>query len=374
MSKERKIAFLFGAGISIPAGLPSTNEITSRVMSGENVIHHTDGTYYFEEEDPDGFLTYDVPVRRITLLLRRLKLEIDHYFLLDINHQKNYEDLYYIANQVYDNELREYENPIIGPFIEKILVDLHRIQNHHSRQLEPWDRNKLFRETIIYIRDVVWRMLLKEPDQLEYLRSICDACMDDEISRVDIYTLNHDIILESVLETNNIPYNTGFGNSVNDVRYWHPKLLDEKTKVRLIKLHGSINWFRFPPNEYSYGTEAVGIPGNWDIWHTINPSGEMQLPYGGRPIFLAGTFNKILHYTSEIYADLHTCFRQYLQNISNYDVPIETIRKLKFTFRFHDGRLVDFKDCNFNFSIAFNCIRDEIPREYELRIPPSYSL
>ena len=64
----------------------------------------------------------------------------------------------------------------------------------------------------------------------------------------------------------------------------------------------------------------------------------------------------------------------YLQNISHYDVPIETIRKLKFTFRFHDGRLVDFKDCNFNFSIAFNCIRDEIPREYELRIPPSYSL
>jgi hypothetical protein len=65
---------------------------------------------------------------------------------------------------------------------------------------------------------------------------------------------------------------------------------------------------------------------------------------------------------------------QYLQNISHYDIPIETIRKLKFTFRFHDGRLVDFQDCNFNFTIAFNCIRDEIPREYELRIPPSYSL
>ena len=65
---------------------------------------------------------------------------------------------------------------------------------------------------------------------------------------------------------------------------------------------------------------------------------------------------------------------EFLQNITHYDVPIENIRKLKFTFRFHDGRLVDFQDCDFNFTIAFNCIRDEIPYTYELRIPPTYSL
>jgi hypothetical protein len=63
-----------------------------------------------------------------------------------------------------------------------------------------------------------------------------------------------------------------------------------------------------------------------------------------------------------------------LENISHYDVPIETIRKLKFTFRFHDGRLVDFQDCDFNFTISFMCIHDEIPREYEMRIPASYSV
>ena len=64
----------------------------------------------------------------------------------------------------------------------------------------------------------------------------------------------------------------------------------------------------------------------------------------------------------------------YLQNVSHYDTPIENIRKLKFQFRFHDGRLVDFQDCDFNFTISFNCIRDEIPHAYELRIPASYSL
>jgi hypothetical protein len=64
----------------------------------------------------------------------------------------------------------------------------------------------------------------------------------------------------------------------------------------------------------------------------------------------------------------------YLQNVSHYEVPIETIRKLKFSFRFHDGRYVDFQDCDFNFTMSFNCIKDEIPKAYELRIPAAYTL
>lgn len=58
-----------------------------------------------------------------------------------------------------------------------------------------------------------------------------------------------------------------------------------------------------------------------------------------------------------------------LENISYYDVPIESIRKVKIQFRFHDGRLVDFQNCDFNFTLGFNCLRDEIPREYEVRVP-----
>ncbi len=61
-----------------------------------------------------------------------------------------------------------------------------------------------------------------------------------------------------------------------------------------------------------------------------------------------------------------------LQNISHYEPPIETIRKLKFKFRFHDGRLIDFQKCNFNFTIEFMCFKDEIRREYILRVPSAY--
>jgi hypothetical protein len=38
---------LFGSGISISAGMPRTQEITERILSGEGIMHHTDGNYYF---------------------------------------------------------------------------------------------------------------------------------------------------------------------------------------------------------------------------------------------------------------------------------------------------------------------------------------
>ena len=64
----------------------------------------------------------------------------------------------------------------------------------------------------------------------------------------------------------------------------------------------------------------------------------------------------------------------FLQNVSQYHPPIEKIKKLKITFRYHDGRLVEFKESNFNFTIAFNQLRDEIARDYVVRVPEEYRL
>lgn len=64
----------------------------------------------------------------------------------------------------------------------------------------------------------------------------------------------------------------------------------------------------------------------------------------------------------------------FLQNVSQYFPPIDRIRKLKFKFRYHDGRLVDFKDCNFNFTIAFNQLKDEMARDRVVRVPEDYNL
>lgn len=58
-----------------------------------------------------------------------------------------------------------------------------------------------------------------------------------------------------------------------------------------------------------------------------------------------------------------------LQNLTVFDPPLERIQKLKFKFRYHDGRLVDFQDFPFDFTIEFNRLKNEIGKSYHVRIP-----
>lgn len=51
-----------------------------------------------------------------------------------------------------------------------------------------------------------------------------------------------------------------------------------------------------------------------------------------------------------------------LNNVSAFKVPLQNVRKFKFKFRFHDGRLVDFKNQNFNFTIEACQLIDEQAR------------
>jgi hypothetical protein len=63
-----------------------------------------------------------------------------------------------------------------------------------------------------------------------------------------------------------------------------------------------------------------------------------------------------------------------LQNLVQYDPPIERIARLKFKFRFHDGRLVNFQNYLFDFTIELNSLRNEIEKKYNIRIPAAYIL
>jgi len=59
----------------------------------------------------------------------------------------------------------------------------------------------------------------------------------------------------------------------------------------------------------------------------------------------------------------------YLYNLSQYNPPIERISKFKFKFRYHDGKLVDFQNNEFNFTLEINQLRNEIKRNFNIRTP-----
>jgi hypothetical protein len=64
----------------------------------------------------------------------------------------------------------------------------------------------------------------------------------------------------------------------------------------------------------------------------------------------------------------------FLTNIAFYERPIERMRTLKVKFRFHDGRLVDFKNINHSFTLEITCLKDEINRVMSVRKHGTYNV
>ena len=59
-------------------------------------------------------------------------------------------------------------------------------------------------------------------------------------------------------------------------------------------------------------------------------------------------------------------------NVFMSEPPIKNINRLEFKFRYHDGRLVEFKNLPFSFVLEFNMLRDEQARNKVIRVPHLY--
>lgn len=58
-----------------------------------------------------------------------------------------------------------------------------------------------------------------------------------------------------------------------------------------------------------------------------------------------------------------------LYGFTNFEPPLERLSKFKFKFRYHDGRLVDFNNQQFNFTIEINTLTNEINKDFVIRVP-----
>ncbi|MEX2245473.1 MAG: SIR2 family protein [Dehalococcoidia bacterium] len=157
-------------------------------------------------------------------------------------------------------------------------------------------------ETRNYIRDIVWKLLLREPGDTSYLAFVRDACLDE--GEVDIFTLNHDTLMETFLAQHGIELCDGFTKPVNEVRYFDRAQFDSCNSVRFVKLHGSLSWFEFDQDDRL----VAGIPLGSDVLHRKDPAGSDQVTLRGRPLILAGTGNKPLEYQVGVFGELHHQF------------------------------------------------------------------
>lgn len=339
--KTKKVTFLFGAGISIPAGLPSTGDITKRVLGGADIFKHTDDNYYLGKEPslaPDNAY-----MSRVIIVLNHLNDYLKEYYKGNDEKIINYEDLYLLADVLYKTE-GNWRNPHTKPFLNEILPIIRPLLKDGVDEFikRHWRPIDIFAELRKYIRDVVWHLLSVTNVDISYLSAISEACMDNKVGEVTIFSLNHDLILEKTLYNSSIIPCDGFGEPEAEVRYWNPVLFERsKNKVKLYKIHGSVNWFKFTGSDFDPYTDRIGIPQSNDIWHTKNLTGDLQWPKDGRPVILAGTENKILEYSSGIFLSIISRFREHLESvdlliISGYSFGDIGINRLIFDWLFGD--------------------------------------
>jgi hypothetical protein len=315
MKKEKKprVVFLLGAGASIganptsPHRMPSTDEITDFILSGKNVVRHGDSHYYISEELFKNPGNTDYWTWRIRKFLKYLKDFTNPYFTERYGRRTNYEDLFHIVQQLDDELMGEFDNPVIQSFLQRLqpfMREVLRIRDEYRDIVANAPQN-LTHETLQLVRDVLCELLWKIPQDLSGLRCLGQASSDDDFGGIDIFTFNHDRVLETYLESAKIAYYAGFGDPINHIRHWNPESYDDdSTRVRLFKLHGSIDWIRFSGK----GRDYIGIPVGGDPYNRVDPEGRPMHDWR-RVVLLIGTLNKIIGYTSGPFLEILCYFR-----------------------------------------------------------------
>ena len=289
-----KTAILLGAGSSLPAQFPSTKNLTDLILSGEGVWRHSDTTYQTGPGDPPNETT-----RLANSLVRLFRSEASRYYETKVGRPPNYEDIYYLARQAFDEETGELDNPAIRAFAKRLTAKL----------VTPTGMNwvEALNETCNYVADIVWNQLCGSANFTDHLKLIAKACNSGRVTSIS--TLCHDTHVEKFLTNQDISLADGFSEPQNGVRYWEADL-DSKDKIPFLKLHGSVNWFSFKPRIGSpFFDIRIGIPLDGDFQHTKADDGTFQWATDGRPWLLIGTFNKISEYSQGIFRELHYRFR-----------------------------------------------------------------
>lgn len=306
---NKKTLFFFGSGVSFKSGLPNTIEITNNILK-EKWHAHTDLNFYSGEHPNEHYRRTDI-TPRVQKFLNILKEFSDPYFRERRDSDSNYEDLFYLCQQINDNETFKIDNPVIAPFIKELHYKLVGLEIYPS--IPPINKRidikYLSDRAISLIQNAVWNSLSTQEDPvgLDLILNIIK-----KIPTVNIATLNHDLLIETLFKKNNIEYCDGFGEPEGQIKPFEPNLYDSDDRIKLFKLHGSLNWYRFREKKDDIAIVKYGMALANDHWHLRDSDGHFVNVLDGTPLFLTGSYNKMLDYNFGIFKTVHTKFDYYL--------------------------------------------------------------
>lgn len=314
-----KLILFLGAGVSVPSGLPKVDELTHSIFSAG--YHQVNYNQFSPGPQPDPQLhTTDVTVRvRQLLLLLRDHDERDikrvGYSPADQRSSgaifrgvhTTYEDLFYLCQQMslWGNGL--VDNSMVTPLMEILERESGELLVGGNVMARMSNLASLAEQACFFIESVVAGEL--RPKAVAGLNIVYELANASWIEQLNIVTLNHDTLVEQFLREKNVDFGDGFGERDGDVRWYDDGVYDiDHRKVRIIKLHGSVNWYSFLVNGRSLPAMVVEN----DATQIRDGQAKELKPTFRRPSFLSG-INKAVAYQRGIYADMHFRFHQLLR-------------------------------------------------------------
>ena len=294
---HQRVCFLLGSGASVPAGFPTVAEITEKIAAG---CGQEGGLRTLPDPLPDGGRN----------LLRWLEIQIKRRYVSEGDRAVHYENLYFLAKQLSDDLLDEYDNPAIRPFIEgaveQVLPQLPSLPGNAYNELQKLaeDVTKRIRRTVVLL------LSSHKPTRLDHLHFIVEAVQETGHPKPAILILNHDTLLETVLGSKDLDFVDGFAKEPNPVgvREWQPgQLVHQTDAIRVLKLHGGIDWYRLRPHGVQTHLEDYfGIPTSKCSTAVVDSQGRAHdLMDDSMPIFMIGSWDKLARYTDSVYLEIY---------------------------------------------------------------------
>lgn len=234
-----KLNIVLGAGFSYYADIPLVKDITKRFNrdNKENILRHSSLEWQWKDYKDEatinnGSLSFD----RIGggILLNHL---VDEY-IAEAESFENYEMFFqFILDKINNDE--NWINQLFNSALETMNSEYPEIQDHYKNILRNPD-NELIKGLI---NELISDMLTtrSEIDIDKYSQFIKFI---KTYTTINIFSLNHDILLESLLNYFELPYTDGFSSNNSTIRYQNnsQKIFQNnysENGIRIYKLHGS---------------------------------------------------------------------------------------------------------------------------------------
>ena len=311
-SNQNKVLLFLGSGISYDSDMPSVDELT-------------DLTFNIKHDELKDFH----PLARITIdgsetikSTQQFLSHIREYAVSQGLENINYEDLYSLCEKITQYQYSPRKDPTMRALVDFVrgqITDSNYFeQNNQSIQQCAQSASRFIEQIVKWELSIPERAPVNLGRILEYIELV-------GAGNIDIVTLNHDTLVEQLL-LQNLPQTAWTDGFEDDEELLEEADLQEKarisyldkhsfrdtSKVRVIKPHGSCNWFEFERK----GRRELGIPrqGFSDLLQDKEGNLIDENPFG--PGILTGSFTK-----DQAYLFRHTgyMFRHAYRIIHEYD-------------------------------------------------------